>query len=166
VKPPLRLLLKLLLAVAVLFVLWLVAPTDEKRVRKVLREMAADASFAPGDGNIARVARLESLLSRVASDAEIEVGSTTVPVSRLAGKDEIRQVALASHGLQDGLKVEVFDIEVTVEPGGLEATAALTASVKSGASELVTAQELEFLMVKQENRWRMRRVRPRATFGQ
>jgi hypothetical protein len=137
---------------------WALWPNEAHKVRKGLEALAADVSFSPRDGNLARLASIEAVTSRLTADAELQVDSAGFAARTLSGREEIREVVAASRGLEGGIQIQLFDIVVTLGPDEHEAKAALTASARSGGTELVAAQEFVFELRKQEGRWRVRRI--------
>lgn len=140
------------------WVAWAVWPNDARQIRKLIGQLAADVSFSPRDGNIARLASIEATVAHLTADAELQVDTAGFPARTLNGREEIREVVAMSRQAAEGIQVEVFDIVVTLGPGEGEATAALTASARSGATELVAAQEFVFRLRKVDRRWRVQRI--------
>lgn len=138
---------------------WAMWPNEAKRIRSLIRELVADASFAAQDGPIVRAVKVQSIVARLTADAEVQFDAFGIPVREFTGREEIREIVAASRGLEGGLAVDVHDIEVILGPEADQATAALTASARSGSNELVAAQEFELSLVKQERKWFIRRVR-------
>jgi hypothetical protein len=159
--------LKWLLILALLgacgWAVWAMRPNEARRIRETIRQLAKDASFSPNDGNIARLAKVEGLLSRLTEDAELLMDGVGFPARSLSGRDEMREVALATRGLPEGLAVEVYDVVVTLDGDPTEARAALTVTARSGSSELIAAQEFELGLVKRDGRWLVRRIEPVRT---
>jgi hypothetical protein len=146
------------LLAAIGWAIWAVWPNDARQIRKVIGQLAADVSFSPRDGNIARLASIEATVAHLTADAELQVDTAGLPARTLTGREEIREVVGMSRRAEEGIQVEVFDIVVTLGPGEGEASAALTASARSGATELVAAQEFVFRLRKVERRWRVQRI--------
>lgn len=146
------------LLVVVGWAAWAAWPNDVRQIRQVIGQLAAAVSFSGRDGNIARLASIEATVALLTADAELQVDTAGFPARTLTGREEIREVVAMSRRAEEGIQVEVFDIVVTLGPGEGEATAALTASARSGATELVAAQEFEFRLRKVERRWRVQRI--------
>lgn len=151
-------LLRLGLLLGLGWAVWAAWPGDARKIRRAIEQLAADVSFPAQAGNLARLASVEATVSHFTADAEIQVDTAGFAARTLSGRDEIREVVAASRQAEAGLQVQVFDIVVTLGPGADEASAALTASARSGNLELAAAQELVFRLRKQEGRWRVQRV--------
>jgi hypothetical protein len=137
---------------------WAFWPNDARKIRKNIEQLAAAVSFSPRDGNIARLAGIESTMSHFTADAEIQVDTAGLAARTLSGAEEIRELVALSRRADDGIQLDVFDIVVTLGPGPDEASGALTATARSGATELVAAQEFVFRIRKVERRWLIQRI--------
>jgi len=137
---------------------WAMWPNESRRIRRGIEQLSAAISFSPRDGNIARLASIEATMSHFTKDAEIQVDTAGFAARTLSGEEEIREIVALSRRADDGIQVEVFDIVVTLGPGPDEASAALTATARSGGTELVAAQEFVFRMRKVDRRWRIQRI--------
>ncbi len=149
---------RLLLVIGIGWAAWAMWPNESRKIRKVIEQLAADASFSPRDGNLAKLASIEAVSSRLTADAELQVDTAGFPARTLNGRDEIREVVAASRAVEGGIQIQLFDIVVTLGPGENEAKAALTASAKSGGTELIAAQEFVFQLRKRDGRWLVHRI--------
>lgn len=147
-----------LLFVALGWAAWAMWPNEARKIRKVIEQLAADVSFSSGAGNLAKLASIEAVTSRLTVDAELQVDTAGFPARTLTGRDDIREVVALSRSVEGGIQIQLFDIVVTLGPGENEAKAALTASAKSGGTELIAAQEFVFQLRKQDGRWLVRRI--------
>jgi hypothetical protein len=137
---------------------WLNRPTDERRIRKVIEGMAGDATFTGGEGNISRIAKIESLGNRFAVDAELHVDPVLPIESAVTGRDAIKGLLMMGTPQLGSVEVKVHDVQVTVT-GDTEARVSMTASAKFGGKRGdFTAQEFDIRMVKTEGKWLVRRV--------
>jgi hypothetical protein len=137
---------------------WAMWPNEARRIRKGIEQLATAVSFSPRDGNIARLASIEATISHFTADAELQVDTAGYAARTLTGREEIREVVALSRRAEERIQVEVFDIVVTLGPGPDEASAALTATARSGNTELVAAQEFVFRLRKVERRWLIQRI--------
>lgn len=145
-------------------VVWITRPSEERRIRKVITGMAANASFSGGEGNISRLAKIEGLGNAFAVDAEIHVDQVLPIDSALSGRDAIKGLLMAAAPQAGAVEVKVHDLGVTVTSDS-EARVSMTASAKTGGRQgEFTAQEFDIQMVKVEGRWLVRRVDAVAGF--
>ena len=148
------------IVVAALAAAWLAwgRTTDEDRVRRVIEGMARDASFTGNEGNIARVAKVESLVSAFTQDAELHVDQVLPVEASISGREAIQGMLMAGVPHVRSIRVQVHDVQVTLENQD-HARAVLTASASAGGGKGdFNAQEFEFRLVRHEGRWRVRRV--------
>lgn len=133
-------------------------PTDEDRVRRVIEGMARDASFSGNEGNLARIAKVESIASAFTDDAELHIDQVLPIESSISGRDAIKGMLLAGAPQVRSVEVKVHDVQVTLEDD-IKARAVLTASARTGGAKgEFTAQEFEFRLVRVEGQWRVRRI--------
>ena len=147
---------------------WLVwgRTTEEDRVRRVIQGMARDASFTGSEGNIARLAKVESLAAAFTPDAELHVDQVVPIESAVTGRDVIKGMLLASLPAIRAVRVEVHDVQVTLESDDA-ARAVLTASARAGGGKgEFNAQEFEFRLARVEGQWRVRRIETVLGFRQ
>ena len=132
---------------------WLWWPTETRRINHMFEQLAADASFRPGEGNLSRLAKVQAIANRFTPDATVRFETLGVSEREVNGRDEIRGVAMLSQNLAQGLAVKIFDQDVTfgTEPG--TARVNLTATATSGKQEAFNAQEFLFQLVKREGKW-------------
>jgi hypothetical protein len=152
-----RLLLVAAVAAAVGCLVWNYWPTEEKRVRKAIVGMAADATFTGKEGNFAKLAKIESLAGRFTEDADIRVDQVVPIDPGLHGRESIRQVLGAGLPFLGSVRVQVHDLRVEMIDD-TSAKAVLTASAQAGGQKDLSAQEFELRMVKQKGRWLVGRV--------
>jgi hypothetical protein len=159
-----RWLLVLLVVAGAGFGIWYNLPSEEKRIRKTIEGMARDATFTGGEGNLSRLAKVESLSSRFAVDAELHVDQVLPVESALSGRDAIKGLMMAAAPHLGAVDVQVHDVRVTLGGEG-EARVSMTASAKTGGKRGdFTAQEFELKMVRVEGKWLVRRLEAVAGF--
>ena len=139
--------------------LWvLFRPTESRRITRTLEGLAKEASFRPGEGQLRRLARVETLVNAFTEDAVIRFETLGIPPAQLSGRDEIRSLAGAIQNLSGGMDIQLFDPVVTLGPAEDTARVNLTASGASGKQEAFTAQEFEFRLVRRDGTWRIREL--------
>jgi hypothetical protein len=161
-----RWLLGVLVLIGVALGVWYTRPTEEKRIRKVIRGLAQDATFTGSEGNIARIAKIQSIGSRLTVDVELHLDQVLPIESAVTGRDAIQGLLMAGAPNAGAVEVQVHDVGVNLT-SETEAQVSMTASAKTGGRKgEFTAQEFDIRMVKQEGAWRIRRVEAVAGFRQ
>ena len=142
-----------LLLVALGAAAWLWWPTETRRISRMFEELAADASFRPGEGNLVRLAKVQSLANRFTQNATVRFETLGVSEREVTGREDIRAIAALSQSLPQGLEVKIYDLDITLgtQPG--TARVNLTATATSGKQEAFNAQEFLFQLVKHEGKW-------------
>ena len=149
--------------VGVAFAVWYFRPTEEKRIRKVIGGLARDATFTGSEGNISRLAKIQSLGSRLTVDVELHLDQVLPIDSAVTGRDAIQSLLMTAPHV-GAVEVQVHDVGVTLT-SDTEARVSMTASAKTGGRKGdFNAQEFDIRMVKQEGTWRIRRVEAVAGF--
>jgi hypothetical protein len=128
-------------------------PGPERAIRKQLEGLARAVSFAPDEGNFAKLARAGRLGDFFSTNVDVEVDVPGVEKHTLSGRAAVQQAALAARATVRGLSVAFPDVTVRVnadkESGAADAT--LQARV-AGEPDLIV-QELKFTLRKIEGRW-------------
>jgi len=151
----------ILLAVLVALGVWLwfgLSPRPEKVICQRLTQLARTASFSSGEGDLARLAAAENIAGYFATNAEINIDVPGRAQHTLAGRAEIRQVALGARSNLNGLKVEFPDINITVAPDKHSAVADLTVVVRVAGEQDSIVQEMKFTFQKTDDGWLISRV--------
>jgi len=139
-------------------------PTEEKRIRKVIGGLAQDATFTGSEGNIARIAKIQSIGSRLTVDVELHLEQVLPIEFAVTGRDAIQSLLMTGAPQLGSIEVQVHDVGVTLT-SETEAQVSMTASAKTGGRKgEFTAQEFDIRLVKQEGVWRIRRVEAVAGF--
>jgi len=164
VNRSIRWLLVALVLAGVAFAFWYFRPTEEKRIRKVIGGLAKDATFTGSEGNIARIAKIQSIGSRLTVDVELHVDQVLPIESALTGRDALQSLLMAAAPHVGAVEIQVHDVGVTLT-SDTEAQVSMTASAKTGGRKgEFTAQEFDIRLLKQEGAWRIRRVEAVAGF--
>jgi hypothetical protein len=150
-----------LLAALVALGIWLWSvwfPGPETVIRQRLAKLARTASFAPGEGNLAKLAAVENVASYFATNVEVDINVPGRVQHTLLGRAEIRQAALGARERLRGLQVKIPDVTVTVAPDKQSAVADLTIEVQIVGENDTVVQEMKFTFQKTEDGWLIRRV--------
>jgi hypothetical protein len=135
-------------------------PSEETQIRRVLMELASAATTKPGEGNIAKVRRVDRILGCLTPDVVIRFAPEGARGVVMNGRDEIQGVAMAAAQTGSAVVVEFIDIDVTPVPSGAEtATALLTAKVQVVGERDFGVQALKIGLAKETDfGWRLKLV--------
>jgi SnoaL-like domain len=141
-------------------------PNPKKVITTRLVKLADVASFSAREGKIAQVANVERMGAFFTDDVEVVIDAPGVEHRALNGRQELTQVALAARSSINGLKVELPDIVVDLDPDNQSAVANVTlrASI-SGQSDLIV-QELRFHLKKVDGAWLIAHIETVKTLRQ
>lgn len=136
---------------------WFTSAGDEGRIRAALDELAATVSQSAGEG-LSQMTRAAKLGSFFAPDVEIDLGP---PYTPFRGRDTIMAMAAKAAVPGEGFDVRFVDVEVDLAPGGTDAIARMTATVRDRGGTFdrgLDAREFEMAWRKTEGEWVIRRV--------
>jgi len=140
-------------------------PSEEKRIRLLLTDLAGVASFSANEKPLTRLASANQLAGFFSANAEINVQLPVEGSRSIQGRDEILQVALAARSNLHGVQVEFLDTIVTLDPERQSATAELTAKITQPGQRDFGVQELKFQLKKIDGAWRIIRLDTVRTLG-
>jgi hypothetical protein len=145
--------------VALGFWLWSVFfPNPEKIIRDRLNKLAHLASFAGNEGNITRVASVESLGTYFTDDVEVALDVPNYETHTFTHRDEITQAAMAARSAISSLQVDFPDINVDVAADKLSAIANVTLRADINGDKNAVIQELKISLKKVNGDWLIYRV--------
>lgn len=133
-------------------------PTPEHVIRKRLGELAAAASISSSEGQLAKLANTQKLVSFFTSDVQVTVDVPGRSMQTFNGRVEIQQATLGARGFLGSLKVQFVDVIVSVGPDKQSAQAHLTATVSLPGEKLPEVQELEMGFKKVDHDWLINHV--------
>jgi hypothetical protein len=157
-KTALRLLLLAAFIAAGVWLWTILFPGPEKIVRKRLAQVAAEASFKPGENPLVIAARAENLAGFFSTNAEININLPERGPHNLTGRAEITQAAAGARAAAGSLKVEFPDVSVTVAPDKLSAAADVAVQVQAAGNKDIYVQEMKFTFQKIGGDWLITRV--------
>lgn len=105
--------------------LWTWWPSEARRIRRRLDELAETASVPAGESALARLARAAQIGRFFTEDLVIDLGP---PYPPLRGRGALVGLASRLEPPPGGAQVAFTDVAVTVAPDGATATATLTAT--------------------------------------
>ena len=109
-------------------------------------------------GNIAMAANVSQLISLFDVEVEVMIDTPEFRKQSLAGRDEIRNAALAARQSFFPLEVKFLDLNVAIAPEGTNATVQLTAEIHQSRKRDLFMQELKFVLRKVNGKWLIVRV--------
>ena len=132
-------------------------PDDEALLRARLDDLAATVSHTGGDGfsQLTRAAKFGTFFTE---DVVIEIGGGIAPIR---GRETVMALAAKAQVPGEGFTIRFVDVTVAVDPSGLSALAAMTATAQGrslGEFQAIDARELEMGWRKVEGEWRIDRV--------
>lgn len=150
----------LLLALAALAVwLWMIFfPSPEKIVRRRLAKLAQDVSFSSGENNLVKIADAQSVADFFSSNVVVDINLPGHEEQTMAGRDQITQAALLSRQQATDLEVKFPDVNVTVSPDKLSATADVTVQATISGEPNAIVQEVKFTFEKAGGQWLISKV--------
>jgi hypothetical protein len=149
----------LVVLVAIGYWLWTVFfPNPQKAIRNRLVKAAHLASFSAGQGNISRVAAIESLGNYFTEEIEIKFDVPNYESHTFNRRDELLQAAMAARGAISSLKVDFPDIKVDIDPNQQSATAEVTLRADINGEKDAVIQELRIYLKKADGNWLIYRL--------
>jgi hypothetical protein len=141
-------------------------PTPERVIRSRLQKLAATLSFEPKDGELLRAFQAQNLTEFFTPDATLQVDIRGYGQRTLNGRDELQQAALVYLHAIRGLKVELLDINVTLDADKQSAVANLTGKATVLGESDFYVQEFNFKLKKVDGKWLIYKVETVKTLSQ
>jgi hypothetical protein len=133
-------------------------PSPENVIRKRLMAVAQTASVQGTEGNLAKLAKVQSLANYFTQDVEIAVDVPGYHVPSIAGRDELLQLALAARSRGEPIQLEIVDVSVIVAPDGHSAEARFTGKARLASDRTLQAQAFRAKLLKLNRQWLIQRV--------
>ena len=147
------------------WILQILFPGDEKRIRKMLAEAAQTAGIKANENPLFKLAAAKKLVGFFSPDAVLKLDVSGVDARSINGRDDLLQaVAAALASLQEA-RIQLREIHVNVGPDKQSATAQLvaTAYLNGGSDPMV--QELKLQLRKIDGHWKITQVETVKTLG-
>lgn len=152
------------IGLAVLASVWHWWPSDERRIRRLVGEMAAVFDGSPAGAGLEGVARLAPLARALSPDVVVDglAPDGTIADAALTGRDAVLGAAAGALRLVPDLLVDVEDVRVAVAPRVADATAIAGVVVSGSAADggWRDIRELRFELARHEDGWLVTRVTP------
>jgi hypothetical protein len=133
-------------------------PGDEARIRALIATVAEKGSIQAGEGNFAKVARVNALVDCFSADVEIRLEGAPGEFTGLQGRGELQRVLQAARLQVESAEIKFDQVAVTLGPGQDQATAQVVALARIHGVEEVWVQELKLILSKAEGAWKIARV--------
>ncbi len=133
-------------------------PGPEQLIRRRMEAVARTASFSPNESPLAKLSNAQKLTTFCADRVEITVDVPGQSQRTFNGRDELMQAAIGARSVVSALKVEFFDLTVTLGPDRTSAVVNLTAKGKIPEERDFMVQELKFTFKKINGDWLINRV--------
>ena len=156
-----RLVQVILLAIvaALAFWLWTVLyPSPEKVIRSRLTNLAQTLTLKSGEGNFKKVYTMEKLPDFFTPDVVVNVEIRGYSPASVEGRAELVQAIMGARGSFEWLKVQLVDINVTLDADKQTAVANLTAKATASGQPDLFVQEFNFMFRKVDGKWLIFRV--------
>ena len=145
---------------------WVLAPSEEGRVRRQLDALAESASVEPGESALIRAARAARVGSYFTDQVRLDLGEPYRPV---AGRDALTGLAAAIRLPTGGIRVEIARADVTLDETGSRATVEMTAEVESsssgGGERMLDGRDFLVRFVKVDGEWLIEELRAIQVVG-
>lgn len=152
--------LLVVLAAVTAGVLWLLWPTEARRVRARVEAVAHAASVPADESELLRVARIASLARALAPDVLLEEPDGTLSI---AGREAVVGLASRLATPSGPTSIELANVDVSIDAAGTGAAVTATVRVRSrGPSDIERAdgEMVRIELTKMGNDWLVRRVSP------
>ena len=141
-----------------LVAIWQIWPSDERRIRRIVHELAAAVEPGAGESDLARAARLAPLSRHLASDVVVDGPAP------LQGRDQVLGAALQMSRAAAGVSLRVHGVAVAVEPSRDTAVTTLGVTVTGGdagrGETWRDLAELRLELARRDDVWQVTRVAP------
>jgi hypothetical protein len=148
-----------LAVVALAIWLWTVMfPSPERVIRSRVNALAKTLSFDSGGGILAQALKAQEAGDFFTTNVDVEINVSGYDTLSLHGRDEVVQGAAAVRSRLTSLKVEIPDMNITIDPDQQSAKVNLTAKATVSGERDISAQEFNFMMKKVDGKWLIYRV--------
>lgn len=139
--------------------LWMVLfPSPERAIRSRLNALAKAISFDSKGGLLTQAYNAQKVGEFFTADVDVEVDVSGYGPMSFHGRDEVLQAAAAARSQLSSLKVEIPDMNITLDPDKQGAKVNLTGKATVPGERDVTAQEFNFFLKKVNGKWMIYKV--------
>ena len=153
------------IGLALLAGIWQRWPSDQRRIRALVGEIAGTFDGRAVASELERAARLAPLARALAPEVVVDgiAADGRAAEAVLAGRDAVIGAAAGALRLVPDLTIRVEDVVVTVAPGASQASAIAGIVVSSAAGDAGgwrDVREVQFELSRYEDTWLVTRVSP------
>lgn len=154
------------IGIAIIVATWQVWPSDQRRIRRLVDEMADVFDGRPIASDVERAARLAPLARALSPNIVIEgfAAEGAADAAVLRGRDSAMAAAMAALRLAPGLVITVNDVAVSVMPAAPTASAVvgLTIEGRAGDAALRDIREVRVTLEREDGTWLVTHLAPKA----
>ncbi|MCL5096380.1 MAG: hypothetical protein M1608_02350 [Candidatus Omnitrophica bacterium] len=132
--------------------------SDESIIRRQLRQLAADASFPPDEGLLARLGRANRLIGFFSHDVTLHLTGVPMEIAEINGRAQLRQAILSAQAGLHQTRVRFPDIQIDLNQNHESALVDLTVLADVDAEKDAVVQELNFVLRKVDGKWLIKDV--------
>jgi hypothetical protein len=148
----------LAIGLAVFGWVWL-HPSPERVIRGQMEKLQENLTVKPGEGNFARVAAINRVLSVFAPNVQINAEGMPHMGDTISGQTELQQALFAARTQLQG-EVKFYDVHVIVGPEETNAVVNFTASARLTNQNEPYSQDIKARFEKIDGKWLIARVDP------
>lgn len=154
------------IGIAIIVATWQVWPSDQRRIRRLVDEMADVFDGRPTASDLERAARLAPLAQALSPDVVVEgfaVGAAA-DSAVLRGRESAIAAAMAALRFMPDLVVTVNRVDVSVMPGAPNATAVVGLTMVSRSADAAgrDIREVRLTLERQGKTWLVTHLAPEA----
>lgn len=128
-------------------------PSPQHIIRARLNTLAHVASFDSQQGILAGFTAAHDVGDFFSTNVEVDLNMPGNPDVTLTGRDQIVQTIMRTHATVNELKVDFPDLNITIGPDKLTATADLTIRAQIDGDGNSVAEEMKFTFQKIDGQW-------------
>jgi len=134
-------------------------PSPERVIRGHMDLLQKNLSVKPGEGNFARVAAINRILTVFAPNVQINTEGMPHISETISGHAELQQALFAARTQLQG-EVKFYEVHIVVGPEQTNAVVNFTAAARLANQPEPYSQDLKARFQKIENKWLIVRVDP------
>ena len=147
------------------WILQILFPGDEKRIRKMLADAAQTAGIKPNENPLFKLAAAKKLVGFFSTDAVLKLDVSGVDVRSINGREDLLQAVTAARASLQEARIQLREIHVNVDLDKQSATAQLVATAYLNGGSDPMLQELKLQLNKIDGKWKIARVDTVKTLG-
>jgi hypothetical protein len=140
--------------------------SPERAIRSRLNHLAEEASFGQKESTLSKATGLFGLLDYFTTNVEVRVEARGYGAHTFNGRDELMEYVKWLRVHFSSAKLELVDIEITVNPDKKTAKANLTGKAQISGERDPWIQEMDVYLRKVDGKWLIEKVETVRTLGQ